>query len=203
MKGRLVVFEGIDGAGTETQSKKLCQHLLDNGMPAVRLEYPDYSGPIGHLIHEFLHGKYELSEETLFLLHVTDKIKDRDRINRLLDEGKTVVCDRYYTAILGYQCSHGIPLKKALDLAEMFDVPKPDVIFYLSIRPETSLMRKGAEKGGRDSLDRNEADMEKQQRLVEYYDKLVRDQVWSSWYAINGEKPIEEVFGQVMKVLNI
>jgi dTMP kinase len=201
MKGKLIVFEGIDGAGGEEQSKKLLEYLKEKGIPTEKLSYPDYDEPVGNLIHEFLHKKYDFSEEVLFLLHAADRIKDKEKINRFLNEGRIVICDRYYTSIFGYQCSHGIPLENALKIAEMFEVPKPDIVMYLKISPETSLKRKYGEKGG--NLDRNEADKEKQQRLSDYYDKLVREQVWSSWYVIDGELSIEEVFGQVRKVLQI
>jgi dTMP kinase len=201
MKGKLIVFEGIDGAGGEEQSGRLLAYLKEKGMPAEKLTYPDYDNPVGNMIHEFLHKKYDFNEEVLFLLHAADRVKDKTRIKQFLDEGRMVICDRYYTSIFGYQCSHGISVENALKLAEMLDIPKPDVIIYLRISLETSIQRKTGEKGG--DLDRNESNKEMQQRLAEQYEKLVRDQVWSSWYAIDGEKTKEEVFGQVRKILRV
>lgn len=203
MKGKLIVFEGIDGAGGEEQSNKLLQYLQEKGIPTEKLTYPDYNGPVGNLIHEFLHKKYDFNVNVQFLLHAADRIKDTDKIRQFLNEGRVVICDRYYTSILGYQCGQGFPLEKALKIADMFEVPKPDIIIYLKISPETSVKRKAGEKGGGDNLDRNESNKELQEKLINFYDKLIEDQVWSSWYVIDGEKSIEEVFEQVKKILQV
>ena len=201
MNGKLLVFEGIDGCGAETQTKKLLHYLNEKSIPAERLEYPDYDSKIGRLIDEYLHNEEEFPLDIQFLLHSTDRIKHRDRINNLQQNGTTVICDRYYTTILAYQCAQGFPLEKALKMAEMFEVPKPDKILLLKISPETSLKRKIKEKQG--NLDRFEKNRDLQRRVAEQYDSLVRDSVFGPWYAIDGEKPIEDVFSQVKKVLNV
>ena len=85
MKGRLIVFEGIDGSGTETQSKLLLEKL---GTSSVRIEYPDYEGDLGKLIRLFLDKKHELSPEMQFVLYAGDMVKDREKINGWLNEGK-------------------------------------------------------------------------------------------------------------------
>ncbi len=153
--GMLIVIEGIDGAGTEVQSKLLLNFLREKGTPAVRLTYPDYSGPIGRLIHEYLHRKFELSVDVQFLLHFADRLQNQESIRKLLQEGRTVICDRYFTSILAYQGLAGFPLDKALKFADMFKIRKPDMAVYLRVSPETSMKRKHGEKK---DLDRNESD---------------------------------------------
>jgi dTMP kinase len=204
MKGRLIVIEGIDGAGTEVQSKNLLKFLQDRDIPAVRLSYPDYDTPIGNLVHEFLHNKHEFNTELLFLLHLADRVKDIGKIRQLLNEGRTVVCDRYFTSILAYQCGYaGFPMEKALKMAEMFDIPKPDTIIYLKISPETSIKRKIGEKGEKNELDRNESDTELHKKMTKVYDDLVQKQVWASWFPVDGEGSIEEVAAQIRKILRL
>jgi dTMP kinase len=198
---RLIVFEGIDGAGTETQSKILLRFLEDRGIPAVRLEYPDYDGPIGKIIHEFLHNRYEFDLNTQFLLHTADRVKDRKKIADLIGQGKVVVCDRYFTSVLGYQCGMGFSLDTALKMAETLEIPRPDKIIYLRISPETSMSRKVVEKGG--NVDRNESDKELQGKLSRFYDGLAEKQVWASWFPVDGEKPKEDVFEQVRRILGL
>ncbi len=199
MRGKLVVIEGIDGAGGETQSKLLLRHLRSRKIPAERIYYPEYGNPIGDLIHDYLHKKHELPVDMQFLLYATDMVKDREKILGWLNQGKTVIADRYFTSVLAYQ-GMGFPIENALKFAEIFRLPKPDMILYLKISPETSIKRKRGEK---EHLDRNEANRAFLEKVSASYENLVKNQVWSSWFVIDGEKPPEGVFSQIRKVLRV
>jgi dTMP kinase len=154
MKGKLIAFEGIDGSGAETQANRLLRHLRDTGITAEKFDYPDYSSPVGKLIKEYLYSSGEFSLSMQFLLHLADKAKDVPLIRQHLESGKTVICNRYFNSILGYQCGQGFPLGKALEMAGIFGIPKPDVVFYLRISPGTSLERKKREKDGKNRQER-------------------------------------------------
>lgn len=200
MRGRLIVIEGIDGAGKETQSKKLLEYLRGRKIPCELVSYPDYGNPIGDFIHDYLKGKHELPADVQFLFYGLDMVKDRDRILEWLRQGKAVIADRYITSAMAYQVLRGFPLESALRFVEIFSLPKPDFIFYLKTPPETSMKRK---KGEKRDLDRNERDLRLLENVSKSYESLVRKQVWASWFVIDGEKSIEEVFGQIKRVLRI
>ncbi len=200
MRGKLIVIEGIDGAGGETQSKMLLDHFRSRKIPCERIYYPDYGNPIGDLLHEYLHKKYDFSPDMQFLLFSADMIKDRERIQGWLNEGRIVIADRYFTSALAYQVMRGFPLENALKFAEIFRLPKPDMILFLKISPKTSIKRKKVEKK---DLDRNEADSKLHEQVSESYESLVKKQVWGSWFAIDGERSKEEVFLQIKKVLRL
>ncbi|OIO43996.1 MAG: dTMP kinase [Candidatus Nealsonbacteria bacterium CG_4_10_14_0_8_um_filter_35_10] len=197
--GKLIVFEGIDGAGCETQVKLLFDYLKRQGKSVERLYYPDYEGPIGKLIHQYLHKQYEFSVDIQFLLYFTDFIKDREKINQWIGEGKIVICDRYFSSTLAYQGLRGFSIKKALELARRFKLPKPDLIIYLKVSPEVSMSRKYKEKK---DLDRNEADKKFLKKIWDSYEKLIKGKIFSKWVVIDGEKSIEEVFSQIKKIVN-
>jgi dTMP kinase len=195
---RFIIFEGIDGAGTEEQSKRLLDFLRERKIPAERIEYPGYHNPIGKFIHEYLHKKFDLSPEVQSLFYAADMINDKERIKLWLKQGKYVIADRYFTSTLAYQGLIGVPLEKLLKLAELFEVPKPDIVLFLKVSPKTSMQRKLKEKT---DLDRNESDKTFLEKLSLFYEQLIKDQVFSQWYALDGEKSKEEVFEQVKKVL--
>lgn len=201
MKGRLIVLEGIDGAGTETQSKKLLSYLKEQGIPAERIYLPNYEGPIGRLIHDFLHGKHDFPVDIQVLLFGADHINASHTIRKWLAGGKVVVCDRFITSTIAYQGLKGFPREKIMKLIELFDVPKPDYIIFLKVSPETSLKRKQKEKP--DSMDRHERDKAFLGRVTGYYEKLIEDNVWSNWYVVDGEKSIEDVHRQIREILRI
>lgn len=196
--GKVIVFEGIDGAGTETQSKLLFNYFKNKKRAVEILLYPDYKGPIGKLIHQYLYKQYDFSVEVQFLLYFVDFIKDREKINQWLKEGKIVISDRYFTSTIAYQGLRGFGVEKALKFAKIFDLPKPDFIVYLKISPETSMKRKYEEKR---SLDRNEENKKFLGQLAKFYEKLIKNQIFGKWKIIDGEKPIEEVFSQIKEIV--
>jgi len=192
----LIVFEGIDGSGTETQSRMLLERLGTDA--AVRVEYPDYEGDLGRLIRLFLDRKKELSTEMQFLLYAGDMVKDKERISGWLSAGKTVICDRYFNSTIVYQGIRGLGQEKALRFAEDFGIPRPDVVFFLDITPEESMKRKMGEHG---KLDRNEADSAFLGRVNASYHRMARDNVFGQWFVIDGTASKGDVHRQVASVL--
>jgi len=197
--GKLIVIEAIDGGGTETQSKMLLDYLKNKNISAERICYPDYEQPIGKLIHEYLHRKFELSPAVQVLLHIADFTKDAVRIKQWLEEGKMVIADRYITTTIAYQ-GFRFPVEKIINLADIFELPKPDAIVYLKISAETSIKRKLKEK---DELDRNESNKEFLEQLGKFYLKLIEKNVFGKWVVVDGEKSKEEVFEEVKKALDL
>ena len=196
--GKLIVFEGIDGAGCETQVKLLFDYLKRQGKSVERLYYPDYEGPIGKLIHQYLHKQYEFSVDVQFLLYFADFIKNREKINQWRKKGKIVICDRFFSSTLAYQGLRGFPIKKALELARTFKLPRPDLIIYLRVSPEVSMSRKYKEKK---DLDRNEADKKFLKKVGDSYEKLIKGRIFSKWAVINGERSIEKVLKDIKKIV--
>jgi len=197
MKGKLIVFEGIDGSGTETQSKMLLKSFSERGLPAERIEYPDYEGDFGRLIRLFLEKKHELSAEMQFVLYAGDMVKDKEKIQAWLSDGKTVICDRYFLSTIVYQGIKGFPLEKALRFAEDFGIPKPDIVFLLRITPEESARRKMQENG---KLDRHEADMAFLRSVNSSYEQMAKDNVFGKWFIVDGSKSREEIVEAVLKI---
>lgn len=197
--GKLIVFEGIDGAGTESLSKAFLDYFKKQKKPVEIIRYPDSQGPIGKLIHQYLHEKYEFSPEVQFLIYFTDFVKDIKKIDDWLKKGKIVLADRYFTSALAYQGLRGFLRKDALRLAEIFKLTEPDLIIYLKVSPETSMRRKFKEKK---SLDRNEADKKFLGQLTEFYESLAREKVFGKWAIVDGEGAIKEVFEKIKKILN-
>lgn len=200
MRGKFIVFEGLDGSGCETQTKMIMSHLLSQGKRAVRITYPDYKAPIGNLIHDYLHNKHDLSVEVQLLLYATDMIKDKEKINTWLKEGTSVLADRYFTSTIAYQCMQGIPIEKALKFARLFEMPKPAKIFYLKISSDTSIQRKMKEKN---SLDKHETNEKFLRKVSRFYDKLIRERVFGEWKVINGEQSVEAVFQEIVQDIKI
>jgi dTMP kinase len=112
IEGSFIVIEGIDGAGTTTQTALLCERFHERGLPALSTREPT-SGPVGSLLrqaltHRFVvpgfHGQRPPSWKTMALLFAADRLDhlEAEIVPNLLD-GVSVVSDRYDLSSLAYQ----------------------------------------------------------------------------------------------------
>lgn len=152
MRGKFIVFEGIDGSGKSTQVSLLAERLRGEGhRVALTAEPTDL--PSGKLLRQALSGKIRKSECEMALLFVTDRIAHNiteGGIVSLLESGVTVICDRYYYSTLAYQGrSTDYGWVKSMNLS-CPEITRPDLCIYLDLLPEESLRRITA---GRDSVE--------------------------------------------------
>jgi dTMP kinase len=106
-----IVLEGIDGAGTTTQTERLVGHLRGLGRRAMGTGEPS-TGPVGRLLREILLGRHHLglgdgtpmNGSTMALLFAADRLDHLQReVEPLLAAGSDVVSDRYLLSSLAYQ----------------------------------------------------------------------------------------------------
>jgi len=196
-----LVIEGIDGAGGSTQSRILKKFLEEKNFKVELISYPDYSNSIGKVVRKFLNKEFEISAEAQFFLYALDMVKDREKILKNLKEGKIVLADRYIFSTLAYQCfAKKFSFKKGLKLIEIFELPKPDLVFLLDIKPETSIRRKMKENN---KLDRHEEGLKLLEKVRKGYLKLAKENVFSKeWVILNGENKIEEVSKEIREIVS-
>lgn len=194
MKGKFIVFEGIDKSGKTTQAKMLCEHLKKSGVECVFCSEPTYENPIGLLIRDWLNGKVEIkSGKAITLLYSADRYEDlKTRALPALKEGKTVVMDRYYYSTMVYEnVLYGADsewIEKIHDFAL-----KPDKTIFIDISAEECVKRAGKKADRHEKLDK----MEKvRQGYIELSDK-------ESFIVIDGARPIEDVFDDVKRALEL
>jgi dTMP kinase len=143
---RLIVIEGLDGAGTTTQVKRLVEHVRAKGGKAHATREPS-DGPVGRLIREMLTGDHaipgqKLSQSTFGLLFAADRLDHMQReVEPKLAAGELVVSDRWYHSSLAYQ---GTGAER--DWIAMLNARarKPDLTIFLEVRPEVAAHRRAA-----------------------------------------------------------
>lgn len=111
-----------------------------------------------------------------------------------------VIADRYFTTTLCYQTFEGVELNKALRFAQDFKIEKPDVVFYLNVRPEIAFQRKAGEIKEKN---RREKDFDFTRKTYKQYQYLVKNQVWTKWIEINGERRIDEITNEIYNRLKV
>jgi dTMP kinase len=167
----LIVFEGLDQSGKETQTRTLRARLEADGRKVRSLSFPDYATPIGHEIARALAGERDFSPDVLQLLYIANRYEHRPRLELWLSAGDVVICDRYRASSIAYGEAQG------LDAGWLDDVqrhlPAPLVTVLLDIAPATAVARKAA---GRDRFER---DLDLLARVRESYRRQARQRSWA------------------------
>lgn len=108
MEGKILVFEGLDGSGKETQTKLLEKRLKDKGMKVVRIEFPNYDNKYSLFVKEYLNGNFgeDVDPYVVSVFFSLDRFGIyKSKIKQYIDDGYIVICDRYVYSNLIYQGS--------------------------------------------------------------------------------------------------
>lgn len=192
-RGRIIVIEGVDKAGKQTQSRLLVESLKLSGRICVVVDFPDYNTPIGMEIKAFLEGKREYSNELKHMLLSANRWERKREIESMIEKGSIVIMNRYYQSNLVYGVSNGLNINWLANLEK--GLPKEDIVIVLDVSSTVPTDR--STEGDLDSFEKN------QKLLLEVnknYRKLAKQ---FKWKIINGEKSREQVHQEIMKILKI
>ena len=184
-KGCLIVFEGIEGSGKTTASKKLAEYLTEKKFKVMWTREPNTNSKIGSLIEDILLGKVTVAEEAIPLLFAADRADHTKRIIiPAIKKGYVVISDRYLHSSLAYQKS-GMERVFARDWLEKINkyAINPDLVVFLDITPEEGLSRIG--KWQRIHDDKFFEDVETQKRIRDAYHEI-----------LNLNKPLNGLFSK-------
>lgn len=142
--GLFISFEGIDGSGKSTQSKKLAAFLRGKGYEVVETREPGGSQGAEEIRALVLQGDPDRwSAETEILLFTAAR---RDHLERLiepaLNEGKIVICDRFADSTRMYQGLSRGDLRGVVDTLHSLMIGRePDLTILIDMDPATGLAR--------------------------------------------------------------
>ena len=164
-RGRLIVFEGVEGAGKTTQIRILAERLATAGITARGVREPGGT-PVGDDIREILlHPENEIGPSTEALLFMASRAELVSReLIPALEEGVIILVDRFFLSTYAYQVAgRGLPeaeVRAANRLATGGLVP--DLTLLLDVPAAQGLGRADA-RGARDRIEN--ADDEFHQRV--------------------------------------
>lgn len=194
-----IVFEGIDGAGTSTQIKKLVER--DNNRFIATAE--PTGNETGKFLRRMLVGEFSVDEKTNAYLFAADRcehIFGKGGVKELCDSGKTVVSDRYFFSSMAYQSvSCGEELPKLLNSP----FPHPEYLFYFVINPEISLGRVNARGEHKEIYET----IEKQKKIAAQYEKVISEyektagETGIKIIRIDAENDIESISEEIWNIL--
>ncbi len=199
-RGRFLVLEGLDGAGTTTQARLLADALRADGR-TVHLTAEPSGGPVGALVRQVLARRVAgrdgepFDPAALALLFAADRLDHAAvEIAPKLSAGIDVVSDRFTLSSLAYQgLSVGDP---AWVEAANARAPAPDLTILLRVRPAVGLRRRHAA-----SLDREIFEVAAfQRRVAASYERSVErlGALGQAVAILDGERPVQEVAAAVL-----
>lgn len=197
--GKFYVFEGIDGSGKTTVSRKLFEKISEESHREVLLT----SEPTECWLGDSVRRSYdeEVSPFTEALLFMADRATHTERIIDWLSKGIVVLCDRYNASTLAYQ---GAILRRNMGEAAidwLRDVSKyiiiePDITFLFSISPEKALERLN---------DRDERSKFERLGYLKEVDSIYRmiAEDDPSCFVVDASAPLEDVVAEVHRAMKV
>lgn len=195
-----IVFEGIDGAGTTTQIKKLEERL---GADKVFRTAEPTTNETGKFIRRMLKGEFSVDEKTASYLFAADRcehIFGKNGVIQQTQEGKIVISDRYFFSSLAYQsvtCGKEIP--------ELLNspFPLPEYLFYFKINPEVSLARVNSRGESKEIYEK----IDFQKKTAALYDAVMEEYKGPKGSGmklieVDASKSIEEISDFIFNCLN-
>ncbi|MGB8931099.1 MAG: dTMP kinase [Anaeromyxobacteraceae bacterium] len=173
-RGRFLVVEGLDGAGTTTQARLLGDRLRSAGR-RVHVTAEPSGGPVGALVRQILSGRLRgrapdgaFDADALALLFAADRVDHaRAEILPALAEGIDVISDRYTLSSLAYQSlTTGDPRwVQAINSR----APAPDVTIFLRVGHSVAFERRRAASHAREIYEKAAF----QRRVAEAYERAI------------------------------
>lgn len=192
MRGKFIVFEGPDGSGKTTQQKRVAAALC-----SAICECEPTTGEIGKQIRHALGGEVDCAPETLALLFAADRREHVRALEKMLEDGKTVLCDRYVFSSIAYQ---GLEL----DTAWIGEINRraterllPDAVVYIDLPTESCMARIAR---GRDHTEIFET-TERISKVRENYERAFAMFPNLKLIRIDGAQPMEDVTRDILEKL--
>src|SRR6266576_6897154 len=155
--GALIVFEGLDQSGKQTQAELLRDWLKQQGRKARLVSFPDYGTSIGEEIARALSNERDYGPDVMQLLYVANRYEKKSDLQRWLEGGLILVSDRYTASSVAYGEALGLDPDWLTDMQRF--LPPASLTILLDIAPDTAVKRKSADR------DKYERDLAMQGRV--------------------------------------
>ncbi len=204
-RGRFLVLEGLDGAGTTTQAQRLAAWMRSAGRK-VHVTAEPSGGPVGALVRQILTRRLVgaggasggFDPAALALLFAADRLDHvAAEIAPRLDEGWDVISDRFTLSSIAYQSV------TCRDRGWVEEINRraltPDATLFLEVSPRVALGRRFAASGSRELFEVPAF----QARVARAYREGIARlrQAGQRVEVVDGERPVEDVTAALAAVV--
>ena len=173
---KLILIEGTDCSGKETQTKKVIERLNDEDIKSIYFGFPNYNSPTGKIVGGPYLGKPAISEcvfpegaanvppKVASLYYAADREYNIGKVKEYLNEGFNVFLDRYVVSNMAHQggkIEDEVERKKMYKWLEdleygLLELPRPDLTIFLHMPYKYSLILKSGREEALDEHERSE-----------------------------------------------
>lgn len=216
-KGKLIVFEGIDGSGKSAHYRRVCKHLEEDGIAYNHIVFPRYDNESSALIRMYLGGEFgenpaDVNAYTASTFFAVDRFASyRNDWGKIYDEGGFILSDRYTTSNAVHQ---GAKLSDSelepffkwlydLEYTKM-GLPAPDLVIYLDVDVKTSLARmQHRQEKTNTSADIHEKDVKYLENCLRVADKAADYYGWTRipFMKDGVERELEEKHEEIYSII--
>jgi len=191
-RGKMIVIEGTDASGKETQTLKLIERLKSENIPCETMSFPRYGTPTGQMVARYL-GKEPFEQEfgvsnsinpkLASVLYAEDRFFAKPEIEEILNSGKNLILNRYVESNMGHQGGKIISDAKREEYFrwledlefKTFKIPRADAVVFLYM---PYLVGMELKKGRPGKADGHENDPQHLQNAERAYLHLARIYGW-------------------------
>ncbi len=202
IRNRMIVIDGVDGAGKGVQTRRLLQSFKDAGEEVILTREPGGSPGAEDIRELLVTGEPEKwdSMTELLLMNASRRSHLRDTIIPALDANKWVISDRYADSSRAFQGIAGElgleVVEKIHDIAAGFD---PELVLILDI-PESIALKRALARGGKE--DRFEKKGAEYQAKVRGAFKWIAARDTHRYQVINADQTMDQVNQDIIDVVN-
>ena len=216
--GKIIVIEGVNDSGKETQSKLLAKALKQKGYKVVEFSFPMYKSPTGKIFKDCVLGKdgngyfpegYEnLNPYVVCLYTAADRKYHKEKIEKYLQDGYIVILNRYTSSNMAHQGSRYNDSEERFFMYQWIDkleywllkLPKPDCTILLKV--PAKYLNQLDEKQVSFTFQENIFD---QDSVLKAYIELSELYNWDTIDCVSNDKmkSVEEIHQEIMKIVRI
>lgn len=218
--GKLIVIEGTDSSGKETQTKRLFEKLQEKGLKVKKISFPNYNSPACEPVKMYLSGAFgedamKVNPYPVSTMYAIDRYASfKTDWEKFYNEDGIIVTDRYVTSNMVHQASKIRDLdekKKYLNWLEDLEyekmgIPRPDLVIFLNMPTEMAVKLMAERKNkitGEEKKDIHERDKEYLKESHANACKIANIYNWKEIKCNDGEriKTIEEIGEEVFSLV--
>ncbi|MDY3059578.1 MAG: thymidylate kinase [Fusobacterium sp.] len=218
--GKLIVIEGTDSSGKETQTKRLFEKLEEKGLKVKKISFPNYDSPACEPVKMYLAGAFgedamKVNPYPVSTMYAIDRYASfKTDWEKFYNEDGIIVTDRYVTSNMVHQASKIRDLdekKKYLNWLEDLEyekmgIPRPDLVIFLNMPTDMAVKLMAERKNkitGEEKKDIHERDKEYLKESHANACKIANIYNWKEIKCSDGDriKTIEEIGEEVFSLV--